>query len=99
MNKNVNQLLDLILRAKYAISRFQDMHRSPLKMQEAAPLLRKALRRAEASRREAKKVNENRLEKTNRQKQTLHSIVGGLIKKDPHLRQLGKQTKLAQSAR
>ena len=88
--------LELMLRGRYAIRRFEDMHSNPLKMQEAAPLLRKALKRAEASRREAEKVNENQRTKTIRQKQTAHSIIKDLIKKHPYLGLLGKQTKLAQ---
>src|SRR5262245_15868489 len=66
---------------------------------EVRPLIEKAKRRAEDSRREIKKVNENQREKTNRQKRNADNIIEDLIKKDPRLRQLGKQTKLAQSVR
>jgi hypothetical protein len=59
------------------------------------PIIRKALKRAEASRREAKKVNENHRETTNRRKRTARTIIEGAIKKDPSLRLRGKQTKLA----
>jgi hypothetical protein len=89
--------LELMLRGRHAIQRFENMGGSPLTltMREAAPLLRKALKRAQASRREAKKVNEDHREKTSRQKQTAHAIMEDLIRKNPHLRLRGKQTKLA----
>jgi hypothetical protein len=91
----LTRLSELMLRGRYAIQRFENMRRNPLTMREAAPLLRKALKRAEASRREAKKVNENFREQTNRRKRTARTIIDGLVKKDPSLRLLGKQTKLA----
>jgi hypothetical protein len=56
----------------------------------------KAEKRAEASRREAQKVNENRREKTNWRKQTARAIIEHLIKTDSSLRLPGKQTKLAE---
>jgi hypothetical protein len=65
-------------------------------MREAAPLLRKALKRAEASRREAKKTNEGQLERTNRRKQIARAIIEHLIKTDSSLRLPRKQTKLAE---
>jgi hypothetical protein len=91
--------LELMLRGRYAIQRFENMPSSPLKMREAAPLLRKALNRAQASRREAKKVNEDQRKKTIRQKQNAQVIMEDLIRKNPHLRLRGKQTKLAAAIR
>jgi hypothetical protein len=77
----------------------QELIKDPAQIPGTVQLLikyiRRALKRAEASRREAKKVNENRQEKTNRTKQTAHTIIEGLIKKYPYLRLPGKQTKLA----
>jgi len=92
----VLELLELMGRARYAIHRFEHMHRNPLAMREAAPLLRKALKRAEASRREAKKTNEGQLERTNRRKRIARAIIEHLIKTDSSLRLPGKQTKLAE---
>jgi hypothetical protein len=89
----------LMLRGRYAIQRFENLKRNPLDMREAAPLLRKALKRAEASRREAQKTNEGQLEKTNKRKRAAHSIISDLIKKDPYLRLPRKQTRLANDIR
>ena len=72
--------LELMLRGRYAIQRFENLKRNPLDIREAAPLLRKALRRAEASRREAKKTNEGQLERTNRRKRIANRIITDLIK-------------------
>jgi hypothetical protein len=56
----------------------------------------KAIKRAKASRREAKKVNESRREKPNWRKQTARAIIERLIKTDSSLRLPRKQTKLAE---
>src|SRR6516162_7114653 len=90
--------LELMLRCRHAIWRFEHMSRNPLTMREAAPLLRKALKRAEVSRRAAKKANEDHREKTNRQKRSFRTIIDDAIKKNPSLRLPGKQTKLAKIA-
>jgi hypothetical protein len=60
------------------------------------PLALKGKKRAEASRREAQKVNEAQLEKTNRRKQIARAIIEHLIKTDSSLRLPRKQTKLAE---
>jgi hypothetical protein len=94
--KKFIKTIELIDRAAYAISRFENLRSNPLVMREAAPLLRKALKRAEASRREAKKTNEGQLERTNRRKQIARAIIEHLIKTDSSLRLPRKQTKLAE---
>jgi hypothetical protein len=63
------------------------------------PPIRKVLKRAEASRREATKVNESQRERTNRRKRIAHSIIADLIKKDPYLRLPRKQSRLANDVR
>jgi hypothetical protein len=95
MKSKLIEAMELMERAAYAIHRFENLNRNPLDMREAAPLLRKALKRAEASRRETKKINESQREKTNRKKRIARTIIEDMIKKDPSLRLLGKQTRLA----
>jgi len=89
--------LELMLRGRYVIQRFEHLERNPLDMREAAPLLRKALKRTEVARRAAKKVNEDHREKTNRQKRTFRNFMNDAINKNPSLQLLGKQTKLART--
>jgi hypothetical protein len=91
--------LELMLRGRDAIRRFENMSRNPLTMRETAPLLRKALKRAEASRREAKKTNEGQQEEANRRKRIADRIITSLIKERPHLRLPRKQTELANDVR
>jgi len=86
-------------RARYAIWCFDNLRRNPLDMREAAPLLRKALKRAKASRNAAGTTNESKRGITQRQKQIARKLADNLLRNNKILRLPRKKSELALQVR
>jgi hypothetical protein len=87
--------IDLMLRVRYAIHRFENMQSNPLTMREAAPLLRKALKRTEVEDETLRARNQRKQRETAIAYQGYRKIAAELIADNPKLR-LASRWKLAQ---
>jgi len=91
--------LELMLRARDAIRRFETMDGNPLNMHEAAPLLRKALTRTLIENRAFEKATQARRERVAEEKKVAHAIAARLRVQHSELKGPGKTSKLAKKVR